>query len=221
MRCYRRPFSHYVQWILRLARNLRVSCSATLGPNGAVHAIKWSVQRARYMTLPSWGTRCQPKWPQAIDRGTGGAPQDTRLPSSSLGGLPPPLFQIPHRRLASVRGRRKVAYMMSVGLAPGRPSRKRAQTGSVGDRVISGVARNRVPVGDFIKAVARPQERPSPIGTPFTASNSILQRLPCRASTEIHCRPSTCDGGSRRSDERLRPWPFFGHVVLRPACPMP
>ncbi len=30
VRCHRRPFSHYVQWILRLARNLRVSCSATL-----------------------------------------------------------------------------------------------------------------------------------------------------------------------------------------------
>jgi thioredoxin reductase (NADPH) len=38
VRCHRRPFSHYVQWILRLARNLRVSCSATASlPNVEIH----------------------------------------------------------------------------------------------------------------------------------------------------------------------------------------
>jgi hypothetical protein len=89
-----------------------------------------SVQRARYMTLPSWGTRCQPKWPQAIDRRTGGAPrtQGSRQQSRLSRRLTPPLYQIPH-----------------------------------------------------------------------TATNFIPQRSPRRASTEIRCRPSTCDGGSRRS----------------------
>jgi putative transposase len=130
---------------------------------------EWAVQRARYMTLPSWGRRRQlptdkgarsrSLWRLAV--GSTWALRDFEYRSSAHVG-PLQMFvasnavrsggfvrvvRCPHRRHASVRGRRAAAIMMSVRSVPGRPSGKRARTRMSGDRVMSGVAGNRVPVG--------------------------------------------------------------------------
>ena len=104
---------------------------------------EWAVQRARYMTLPSWGRGRQARWRRDLGsrnrcssrverRGRGGDPpsrSDARAGSpprrsDQLAGswfASPPVLR-PCRCHASVRGRRAAANIMPVRSVPGRPS---------------------------------------------------------------------------------------------------
>ena len=171
------------------------------GSTGVVHAIKWAVQRARYMTLPSWGRRRQlpmdegdrPRslWQLAM-RSTW-ALRDLEHRSSAPSSPSKCSFRAtwvrsgrcaravrsPHRRHASVRGRRAAAIMMSVRSVPGRPSGKRARTRISGDWVISGVVGIRVPVGLRHGAFTAPKTG---------ASLGLVQCLPAQAATVLPSR---------------------------------